>query len=130
MLDHGRIVVANTFHSQEVDLSRVNMFPDVFINGKRASFGGAGSQEKNDDSTYRVFSAMNIEDIDIGQALKIKIACNHIFNYDTGRRLRGKWVFEFEATGERLMAETKTIGIDNELRLPNGQRITFVVDVR
>ncbi|MGF7186814.1 hypothetical protein GGQ84_002947 [Desulfitispora alkaliphila] len=128
-MDHGRIVIASTFRSQEVDLDRISMFPDVFINGKNISVGGSGSTEPIDDNTYRVFSAMNIEDTKIDQDLKIRISYNNIFNFDTGRSLRGKWDFQFEANGEMLMAETKTIDLNKEIKLDNGQQI-IVTDLK
>lgn len=120
LIDEGQLVINSTFHSNNAISGRLSPFPTVYIDGEETVGGGAGNVEKINDSTYTFFSAMNVQNIELSKELEIKVVYK-----DIGRSsaIAGKWVFEFQASGESLFAERKSIPIGKEFLLDNGQRI-------
>lgn len=125
LLDNGRLVVSSTFSSAIVDCERLGGTPIVYINGKKVLIGSTGSAKRIDDTTVITYTSVDLEDIKIDKVLNIKISYNDMIYTDTGKKVKGDWEpFEFTATGEKLMAETRTIVINQKLAFPDGQEIT------
>lgn len=124
LLDNGRLVVSNTFRSYTVDLERVSMTPTVYIDGKKIQMGSHGSMEKVDEFTCLSNLSLDLEGVDISQMLNIRLSYNDMFYTDTGKRVKGHWEdFEFSASGQKLMSETRTVVINRELHFEDGQEI-------
>lgn len=126
LLDNGRIIISSTFGSSTVDLDKISMTPTVYINSKKIHTGSHGSIERVDDSTCISCVSVDLENINIKEMLNIKISFNDDMYYtDTGKKVKGNWDdFQFAATGQRLMSETKTIAINKKLEFDDGQEIT------
>lgn len=122
IIDEGRLLINSTFEtrSDNIKLENVNPFPAISINGEEVSANGGGDVEQLGDSTYSLFSSMDVQDLDLSKPLEIKIAYE-----DLGRGVSDKeeWAFEFMASGESLLAESKTIPINQQFSLQNGQRV-------
>lgn len=129
LLDESQLLISSTFRSYEVDLEKT-LFPSpkVYINGQEIPSNGTGSKKKIDDCTYTFFASRNIENLKIEGGLDIKIVYSEIFysdrrDYSLNKEINGNWVFEFKATGDNLLAQTRTIPINRSFQLDNGQKI-------
>lgn len=122
MIDEGRLLINSSFQprSDSQQLDELNPFPTVWINGQEVSANGGGDVVQLNDSTFALFSSMDIQGLDLSQAMEIKIVYS-----DVGRDslIKGDWTFEFMASGEALLAESKIIPINREFTLANGQRV-------
>ena len=91
---------------------------DIFINGKKIrNYGATGVSGPIDDSQTRfssVYSA-NIAGIDTAGNVNIKVILTNLTLYpsDTvSENVKGKWEFEFVASGRELMADTYALALD------------------
>lgn len=117
LIDEGRLVINSTLHlDKNISEQSLSPFPSIYIDGEEI-VGGGGNVEKINDATYTLFSAKNTQDMDLNKKLEVKIV------YKDVAGISGKWVFEFQTSGESLFAKAKTISIDKEFSLENGQRI-------
>ncbi|MEW9094320.1 MAG: DUF4179 domain-containing protein [Clostridiaceae bacterium] len=132
LLDDDNIVISSTLKSDKVNLDKVIVpFPDIYINGEIISEGGSESSKKINDSTYMFFSRINIKAMNLHGDFNMKIVYenrNMALTKPT-KMLKGKWVFEFTTSKDKLMAEVKTIPINKDFTLENGQEIN-VEDLR
>ncbi len=126
VLDAGQLIISSTFKSNGVNLDDVHVSPTVYINGSEISKNGSGSNKKIDDNTYNMFTARHLEDIEMKDNLDIKIVYENIqVNTMLGKykHLPGKWSFEISSSPEKLISDMKTIAINKEFKLDNGQEI-------
>lgn len=122
IIDEGRLLINSTFeaHSDKTSLEQVNPFPIVSINGMEIPASGGGDVQQLGDSTYTLFSSLDIQEVDISKSLDIELVYKELGRVDASD---GEWIFEFTASGEALLAVSKTIPINQQFSLRNGQRI-------
>lgn len=122
IIDEGRLLINSTFEtrSDNVKLENVNPFPAIFINGEEVSGNGGGDVQQLGDSTYSLFSSMDVQALDLGKPLDIKIIYEGMVPSMWDKE---EWTFEFTASGETLLAVSKTIPINQQFSLKNGQRV-------
>ncbi|WP_461612859.1 DUF4179 domain-containing protein [Clostridium sp. Marseille-QA1073] len=126
VLDAGQLIISSTFKSNKVNIDDLYASPTVYINGSEVSKNGCGSNKKIDDNTYNMFSNINLGNIDMKDNLDIKIVYENIrVNTMLGKykHLPGKWSFEISSSPEKLISDMKTIAINKEFKLDNGQEI-------
>lgn len=126
VLDAGQFIISSTFKSNKVNLDDIYAFPTVYINGSEVSKNGCGSDKKIDDNTYNMFTAIDLKNIDMKDNLDIKIIYENIqikTILNKHKELPGKWSFEINSSLEKLISDMKTIAINKEFKLDNGQEI-------
>ena len=122
IIDEGRLLINSTFEtrSDNIKLENVNPFPTILINGEEVSGNGGGDVQQLGDSTYSLFSSMDVQALDFGKPLDVKIIYEGIVPSLWDKE---EWTFEFRASGEALLAVSKTIPINQQFSLENGQRV-------
>lgn len=126
VLDAGQLIISSTFKSNRVNINDLYASPTVYINGSEVSKNGGGSNKKIDDNTYTMFSAINLKNIEMKDNLDIEIIYEEILVEtisDKYKHLSGKWSFEINSSPEKLISDMKTIAINKEFKLDNGQEI-------
>lgn len=127
ILDEGQLLISSTFHTDLSDNDLAyNWFSDieVYINGSTLSpAGGGGPVHGITHSKVNYFWTADLEDIKLQDNHQIKIVFNDLERSDAKKVIKGKWSFEFTASGEKLMANRKTIPIDKQFTLESGQKI-------
>lgn len=94
----------------------------IFINGKRAKvLGSTGGIGPVDDS-YTLFAEIShhhIEGIDLKETIDIRILFDRVSVYaDQGDiNFRGKWEFEFRASGAELAKDTYSVALNHSFDL-------------
>lgn len=126
ILDEGQLLISSTFHTDLLDEDLAyNWYSDIelYINGKEMSYGGGGGPSRITNSTVQYFWAADIKDIELKENHKIKIVFKNLSRSDSKKMTKGKWGFEFTATGEKLMKNRKSVPIYREFTLDNGQKV-------
>jgi len=126
VLDAGQLIISSTFKSNRVNINDLYASPTVYINGSEVSKNGSGSNKKIDDNTYTMFYARNLGNIEMKDNLDIKIVYEEILVetiLGKYKHLPGKWSFEINSSPEKLISDMKTIEINKEFKLDNGQEI-------
>jgi len=101
----------------------INFDYDIFINGKKIrNYSATGSSGPLDDSRTRFSSvyAVNIDGIDTTGNADIKVVLNNLTyypSYAAPEKVKGKWEFEFAASGSELMADTYVLALDYGFRI-------------
>lgn len=96
---------------------------DVYINGKKMSYGAGGSAKNIDDYTTESVMKYDLINSDLKGNLNIKIVCSNIML--NGNEKKGKWNFEFKSNSDELRKDTKEMPLNNEIILENGQKYTL-----
>lgn len=126
ILDEGQLLISSTFHTELTDEDLdYNWYSDIeiYINGSELSLGEGGGPEAITHSTVNYFWAADLQNIKLQDNHQIKIVFNNLERSDSNKVTKGKWSFEFTASGEKLMANRKSIPIDNHFILEDGQKI-------
>lgn len=122
LLDDEELYVNSTFKSTKIDLSKASPFLSVYVNGKH--YGGGGLQvERINDYTYTFLYTHDIPGVNLSKELDIEIVFKDILLKEEEEFWGGKWKFSVKASGEKLLVDTKTISVDKEFQLENGQYI-------
>lgn len=111
-------LIFSVITSTNQPVGAINFDYDIFINGKKIrDYSATGSSGPIDDSQTHFSSvySVNITDIDTTNDMDIKVVLRNL-TYDMedtfGEKAKGKWEFEFVASGGELMANTHTIALD------------------
>ncbi|MEH7122430.1 DUF4179 domain-containing protein [Bacillus sp. JJ1773] len=127
ILDEGQLLISSTFHTDLSDSDLAyNWYSNigVYIDGKKSDLGGGGGPKEITNSAVNYFWASDIKNINLQDNQQIKIVFNNLERSDTKKLIKGKWSFEFTASGEKLMAEKKSIPINKYITLEDGQKVT------
>jgi hypothetical protein len=126
IVDEDQLLISSTFHTDlsDKDLD-YNWFSDieVYINGSESLLGGGGGPKEITNSTVNYFWAADLQNINLEDKQQIKIVFNNLERSDSKKVTKGKWSFEFTASGEKLMANRKSIPIDKHFILEDGQKV-------
>lgn len=126
ILDDGQLLISSTFHTKlaGTDLA-YNWYSniDVYIDGQEMELGGGGGPQKITESYIPYFWAADIGHIDLQKEKSIRIVFNDLERSDSEKIIEGKWSFNFKASGENLMANTKKVPIHQHFTLDNGQTV-------
>ncbi|GIN74241.1 hypothetical protein J14TS2_47160 [Bacillus sp. J14TS2] len=126
ILDEGQLLISSTFHTKLTDEDlNYNWYSDIkiYINGSELSLGGGGRTEEITNSKVHYFWSANLEDIKLQDNHQIKIVFHNLERSDSKKMTKGKWSFAFTASGEKLMANRKSIPIDKHFTLEDGQKV-------
>lgn len=110
-------LIFTTIANAATPVDWVNFDYDIFINGKKlTNYGATGSSGRigNSETAFFHTYAVNTKGIDLKENIDVKIVLNNL-NYiiDTSeKRIKGKWEFEFTASGSELMANSHTLPMD------------------
>lgn len=129
ILDKDEVIVATTIKSDEKlgENGHINLFGDVYINGRSVSNAASGGSSKIDEYTeesvlsYKLTEELKEGDLDI----EIRYDQGYINIDGEENKVRGPWKFEFRANGDTLSENTNSIEINNSFELENGQKITL-----
>ncbi|MEH7385416.1 DUF4179 domain-containing protein [Bacillus sp. JJ1521] len=127
ILDEGQLLISSTFHTDLLDSDLAyNWYSniEVYINGKKLDFGGGGGPEEITNSAVSYFWASDIKNINLQDNQQIKIVFNNLERSDSKELIKGQWSFEITASGEKLMADKKSIPINKYFTLTNDQKVT------
>lgn len=129
IIDKDEILFSTVINTSE-PADGVDFDYDIFINGEKTRLSGAtGSSGKIDDSK-ELFSTnyeVDVKDINIKEDLDIKIVLKNFSYYTFGEnngyedlnKIRGKWDFEFNASGSELTANTYSLPMDYSFKAGN-----------
>jgi hypothetical protein len=114
-------LIFSTIANANTPVDWVNFDYDIFINGKRlTNYGATGSSGRigNSETAFSHIYAVDTKGIDLKENIDVKIVLKNL-NYiiDTSekrirKRIKGKWEFEFMASGSELMANSYTLPMD------------------
>ena len=126
VMDRNEMVVSYTV-TTENGCENTDCFVYVQVNGKEIYGGSAGTSWMPDDNNMVYLEKHHMEDVDVEKENYYKLIFYvHEFdsegNLGTGRKVG---TVEFAASGERLMAETTTVSIDESCEFPNGDKLRF-----
>lgn len=126
ILDDNQILISSTFKlDKELAWQEgLNPKPKVYINGKWIHEGGGITGKKVDERNYSFLTSINTNEVEIGENTRIKVVYDNVY-INKDEKLKGKWVFEFTASKEALLANTETIPINRTFKLNSGQVITI-----
>lgn len=126
ILDEGQLLISNTFHTElkDEDLD-YNWYSDldIYMNGSKLSGAWGGGPQEITNSTVNHFWTAELQNIKMEDDQRIKIVFNNLERSDSKKVKKGKWSFEFTASGEKLMANRKSIPIDKHFTLEDGQNV-------
>ena len=126
ILDEGQLLISSTFHTELSDNDLAyNWYSDieVYINDSKSSLGGGGGPEGITNSTVNYFWTTDLQNIKLQDNQQIKIVFNNLERSDSKKLTKGKWSFEFTASGEKLMADRNSIPIDKYFTLEDGVKV-------
>lgn len=127
ILDKDEIIVATTIKSDKSlgDSGHISLNGNIYVNGKRISNAAGGSSKQIDEYNTEVVLAYKLDkDLQVGDLdIEIKYDLAYLYANDKGSRVKGPWIFEFTANGDTLMANSKSIELDNSFVLENGQKV-------
>ena len=127
MLDEGQLLISSTFHTELSDKDlEYNWYSniDVYINGRKSELGGGGGPEGITNSAVNYFWTSDLKNSNLQDNQQIKIVFHNLERSDSKKLIKGKWSFEFTASGEKLMADKKSIPINKYFTLEDGQKVT------
>lgn len=116
IIDEDELILATIVDTGEA-LSMTDFDYKIFINGKRVINAGSSAVTRSIDDTESILSTIyriNINDMDLTKDMDIRIIFSNL-NYSVGNiqnKIKGKWKFEFNASGKELMADTKIVNLD------------------
>lgn len=124
ILDHETLLVSYSTTAPEAltspDLESNYMGDcDVYLNGKQISIGASGSSWKEDDYTLISCLELEIPNIDVSKSMDIEL--NFFLTLDH----TPVGSFAFSASGETLMAETRSVALNKTYLLPDQTELTF-----
>lgn len=126
ILDEGQLLISSTFHTKlaGTDLA-YNWFSDIdiYIDGQKIQRGGGGGPQKITESHIHYFWAADIGQMDLQKEKSIRIVFNDLERSNSEKIIKGKWSFNFKASGKNLMANTKKVPINQRFTLDNGQSV-------
>lgn len=116
IIDEDQLYLATIVDTGEA-LSITDCDYKIFINGKRVlNAGGAASTRSYNDSgtIFFIDYTINVKNMALSEDLNIKIIFTGLNHYveNVSKRIKGKWEFEFTASGTELMANTTIIPLD------------------
>ncbi|WP_422660111.1 DUF4179 domain-containing protein [Paenibacillus sp. EC2-1] len=126
ILDDGQLLISSTFHTDlKGDDLAYNWFSDidVYIDGQKIEMGGGGGPRDITESYINYFWAADIGNMDLHNEKAIRIVFNDLKRSDSEKMIKGKWKFNFKASGQNLFANTKRIPIHHHFTLESGQKV-------
>lgn len=111
-------LILSVITSTDKPVQGINFDYDIFINGKKIrNYSATGISGPIDDSRTRFSSAysINIAGIDATGKVNIKVVLKNLTYYQSdgaSEKVKGKWEFEFVASGRELMADTYSLALD------------------
>ncbi|WP_294186722.1 DUF4179 domain-containing protein [uncultured Clostridium sp.] len=100
----------------------IRIFPSIYVDGKKVSEGGSTNFNYNEDGTYEMFHLVNVEDVNLNKNSNIDIEYlgGEYKQYGIEKGIWGNWTFSFNYDGEKIMQETKEIGINKIIDFGDG----------
>ncbi|WP_238861619.1 DUF4179 domain-containing protein [Clostridium sp. YIM B02569] len=127
ILDDNELVISTNITSDRIlkDYETWDSEMTLYINNKKIKFTGASGGIKNLDNntTQEVleYDLDSIKDIDLSGDLNMKIIFSKMaVNYQDD--INGTWKFEFKTNGDKLKIDTKTVNLDYEFDIENGEK--------
>lgn len=130
ILDEKELIISTNISSDRIlgDDEVYDEDKTIYINNKKVKFTGqSGSIGKIDDKTSQsvlMYDLDTVDEKDLEGDLDIKIVYSKV-SINHSNPVRGKWVFEFKANKDMLMADTKEIKLDYSFSLDNGEKVTL-----
>lgn len=130
ILDERELIISTNISSGKTLSDNEVYYEDktIYINNKKVKFTGqSGSIGKIDDKTSQsvlMYDLDNVDEKDLDGDLDIKIVYSKV-SINHSDTVRGKWVFEFKANKDMLMADTDEIKLNYSFSLANGEKITL-----
>ncbi|MGC7873308.1 DUF4179 domain-containing protein [Desulfosporosinus sp. SYSU MS00001] len=123
-IDNNQILVSSTFQAEGVKWAESSsVMPNIYINGQElSSNGGTCKAIVRDNNTCSFLSSIHLtKDFIKNGNLDMKIEFNEIWG-DTHKK--GNWAFEFYTSKDNLSGKVKTITINKEILLGQGNTIS------
>jgi hypothetical protein len=112
----------------------INFDYDIFINGKKIrNYSATGISGPIDDSRTCFSSAYSVDiaGIDTSGNVDVKVVLTNLTFYPgdaSPEKVKGKWEFEFVASGSELMADTYSLALDYGFYMGRHNQINPTVD--
>lgn len=127
ILDDDEMIISTNVSSDRILNENDSWDSDitVYINNKKVKFTGEGGGAENIDdyTTQRVlgYDLDAIKGMDLSGDLNVKIVYSKMMvNFIDD--INGTWKFEFKTNGDRLKIDTKTVNLDYEFEIENGNK--------
>lgn len=126
ILDDNELIISTNISSERIlkDYETWDSEMTLYINNKKVKFTGASGGMKNmdDNTTQQVleYDLDSIKDVDLNGDLNIKIIYSKMMVNEED--INGTWKFEFKTNGDKLKIDTKTVNLDYEFDLENGNK--------
>ena len=125
ILDGDMLLVSSTTHieNKEKQFRNISMYGDVYINGKSVSDSGGGTGALIEENTFADEGEYGIDlsKVDLTKPLDIRIALREVWastEQEEGvlNPIRGSWDFEFTVDPSEIIADTKVIEPNIEVK--------------
>lgn len=128
VLDDNELLISTNISSDRIlkDYESWDSEMTLYINDKKVKFTGASGSSKNIDdyTTQQVleYDLDSIKGIDLNGDLSVKIVYSKMMVNFADDNINGTWKFEFKTNGDRLKIDTKTVNLDYEFDIENGNK--------
>jgi Domain of unknown function (DUF4179) len=122
MIDDGRLLISSTYEPADgIDFHhKMHPMPKVMMNGKDLTTSTGGQSIELNDSMFTVYNEVQLKEIPIGEKVQFHIEYDRL---DLEMKMNQPWVFDIEVPTEKLAADSKTITLDQKIKLENGRSI-------
>ncbi|MET3726930.1 hypothetical protein ABID52_000511 [Fictibacillus halophilus] len=122
MIDGGRLLISSTYEPADgIDFHhKMHPMPKVKMNGKDLTSSTGGQSIELNNSMFTVYNEVQLKEIPIGEKVRFHIEYDRL---DLEMKMNQPWVFDIEVPTEKLAAASKTITLDQKIKLENGRFI-------
>ncbi|WP_171005561.1 DUF4179 domain-containing protein [Bacillus sp. E(2018)] len=122
MIDGGRLLISSTYEPADgIDFHhKMHPMPKVKMNGKDLTSSTGGQSIELNNSMFTVYNEVQLKEIPMGEKIQFHIEYDRL---DLELKMNQPWVFDIEVVTEKLAADSKTITLDQKIKLENGRSI-------
>ncbi|MDZ5473107.1 DUF4179 domain-containing protein [Bacillus sp. 31A1R] len=119
MIDGGRLLISSTFEPKsDLDTKEFRPLPKVLVDGENLTSTTGGEVIKINESKFTFYNDIELKNLSLGEEVTFNIQYD---NLDFEWKVENPWTFEIKVSSETLASTAKTINLDQEVSLENGQ---------
>lgn len=123
IVDDNQLLLNATFEPINADLfnEQIFLFPQVFVNGLDYTVRNRGQSIKKRESTYTVYSSIQVSELPKDDILTLDIRYNE---WNVEKTIVQPWNFLVKASQKDLQEDKKIFNINKTFPLKNGDEVT------